>query len=102
MAATLVSLFLTLTIGKLPLRAEALKMDLLNPLSNWPLLEVYLEEGRIKIDNNLVNNAIRPTRLESECLPWSRQDLHAKRDIPAGVSKDMEHQDYDRVSQPSA
>ncbi|MGB7836568.1 MAG: hypothetical protein WBL40_00490, partial [Terrimicrobiaceae bacterium] len=26
-----------------------------------------------------------------ECLPWSRQDLHAKRDIPAGVSKDIEH-----------
>jgi transposase len=30
-------------------------------LSNWPLLGVYLEEGRIEIDNNLVENAIRPT-----------------------------------------
>ena len=30
-------------------------------LSNWPLLGVYLEDGRIEIDNNLVENAIRPT-----------------------------------------
>ena len=32
-------------------------------LSNRPLLGVYLEEGRIEIDNNLVENAIRPTAL---------------------------------------
>jgi conflict system STAND superfamily ATPase/transposase IS66 family protein/transposase IS66-like protein/WD40 domain-containing protein len=30
-------------------------------LSNWPLLCVYLENGRLEIDNNLVENAIRPT-----------------------------------------
>ena len=30
-------------------------------LSNWPLLGVYLQDGRIEIDNNLVENAIRPT-----------------------------------------
>ena len=30
-------------------------------LSNWPLLGVYLEDGRLEIDNNLVENAIRPT-----------------------------------------
>jgi transposase len=32
-------------------------------LSNWPLLGVYLEDGRVKIDQNLVENAIRPTAL---------------------------------------
>ena len=32
-------------------------------LSNWSLLGVYLEDGRIEIDNNLVENAIRPTAL---------------------------------------
>jgi transposase len=32
-------------------------------LNNWTLLGVYLEDGRIEIDNNLVENAIRPTAL---------------------------------------
>jgi transposase len=32
-------------------------------LSSWTLLGVYLEDGRIEIDNNLVENAIRPTAL---------------------------------------
>ena len=32
-------------------------------LSNWTLLGVYLEDGRIEIDNNLCENAIRPTAL---------------------------------------
>jgi transposase len=30
-------------------------------LSQWPTLEVYLQDGRIELDNNLVENAIRPT-----------------------------------------
>lgn len=30
-------------------------------LTLWPLLLVYLEDGRIEIDNNPVENAIRPT-----------------------------------------
>ena len=30
-------------------------------LTLWPLLLIYLEDGRIEIDNNLVENAIRPT-----------------------------------------
>ena len=30
-------------------------------LSNWNLLEVYLKQGQVEIDNNLVENAIRPT-----------------------------------------
>src|ERR1700721_2511710 len=30
-------------------------------LNEWPSLLVFLENGRIEIDNNLVENAIRPT-----------------------------------------
>jgi transposase len=30
-------------------------------LGQWPTLSVYLENGRLEIDNNLVENAIRPT-----------------------------------------
>ena len=32
-------------------------------LSQWSTLEIYLKDGRIEIDNNLVENAIRPTAL---------------------------------------
>ena len=32
-------------------------------LGQWELLDVYVEKGRIEIDNNLVENAIRPTAL---------------------------------------
>ena len=32
-------------------------------LGLWPTLEVYLTDGRIEIDNNLVENAIRPTAI---------------------------------------
>jgi transposase len=32
-------------------------------LNQWPALKVYLEEGRVEIDNNLVENAIRPTAI---------------------------------------
>jgi transposase len=32
-------------------------------LTMWPMLTVYLEEGRIEIDNNPVENAIRPTAI---------------------------------------
>ena len=32
-------------------------------LNLWPLLGVYLDDGRIEIDQNLVENAIRPTAL---------------------------------------
>jgi transposase len=30
-------------------------------LTMWPVLLVHLEDGRIEIDNNPVENAIRPT-----------------------------------------
>ena len=45
----------------LPRRAFGQAIDY--ALSNWPLLGVYLEDGRIQIDNNLVENCIRPTAL---------------------------------------
>ena len=32
-------------------------------LGLWPTLEVYLTDGRVEIDNNLVENAIRPTAI---------------------------------------
>jgi transposase len=32
-------------------------------LGQWPMLGVYLEDGRVELDNNLVENAIRPTAL---------------------------------------
>ena len=32
-------------------------------LGLWPTLEIYLADGRIEIDNNLVENAIRPTAI---------------------------------------
>ena len=32
-------------------------------LRQWPRLELYLTDGRVEIDNNLVENAIRPTKL---------------------------------------
>ena len=32
-------------------------------LSQWPTLLVYLDDGRLEIDNNLIENAIRPTAI---------------------------------------
>jgi len=32
-------------------------------LGQWPTLQVYLDDGRVEIDNNLVENAIRPTAI---------------------------------------
>jgi len=32
-------------------------------LGQWPTLQVYLADGRVEIDNNLVENAIRPTAI---------------------------------------
>lgn len=32
-------------------------------LSLWPMLSVYLEHGEVEIDNNLIENAIRPTAI---------------------------------------
>jgi transposase len=49
-------------------QARALPQSLLGQaiayaLGQWSTLTVYLEDGRVEIDNNLVENAIRPTAL---------------------------------------
>ena len=45
----------------LPRSGMGLALDYI--LNLWPLLGVYLNDGRIEIDNNIVENAIRPTAL---------------------------------------
>ena len=45
----------------LPRSGMGLALDYI--LNLWPLLGVYLDDGRIEIDNNIVENAIRPTAL---------------------------------------
>ena len=42
---------------------SALGKAITHALSQWPRMEVWLRDGRIEIDNNLVENAIRPTAL---------------------------------------
>jgi hypothetical protein len=34
------------------------------------MLLVYLEDGRVEIDNNAVENAIRPTAIGKKNCPW--------------------------------
>jgi len=45
----------------LPRSAMGMAIDY--TLSNWTLLSVYLGDGQVEIDNNLVENAIRPTAI---------------------------------------
>lgn len=47
--------------GTLPQSLLGIAIDY--ALGQWPTLEVYLGDGRVEIDNNLVENAIRPTAL---------------------------------------
>jgi len=48
-------------LGHLPKSPMATAIDY--TLANWKLLSVYLDDGRVEIDNNLVENAIRPTAI---------------------------------------
>lgn len=55
-------------IDKLALRRSILPQSKLGKairyaIHQWPNLEVYLGDGRVEICNNLVENAIRPTKL---------------------------------------
>jgi transposase len=52
---------LKLTRRYLPQSSMGNAMDY--TLSQWPMLETFAEDGRIEIDNNLVENAIRPTAI---------------------------------------
>jgi transposase len=46
-----------------PLPQSLLGIAIDYALGQWKTLEVYLADGRVEIDNNLVENAIRPTAL---------------------------------------
>jgi transposase len=54
---------LTLKLSRRHLPQSLLGQAIDYTLSQWPTLGVYLEDGRIEIDNNLVENAIRPTAI---------------------------------------
>ena len=48
-------------------------------LGQWPTLTVYLEDGRVEIDNNLVENALRPTALGKKNWPFVGADTAGDR-----------------------
>jgi len=50
-------------LSKRYLLASAMGKAIAYALSNWGALTPWLEDGRIEIDNNLVENAIRPTAI---------------------------------------
>jgi len=52
---------LKLSHRHLPQSAMGKAID--DTLTMWPMLTVYLEDGRVEIDNNPVENAIRPTAI---------------------------------------
>ncbi len=64
-------------------------------LNLWSLLGVYLDDGRIEIDQNLVENAIRPTALgkknwlfigEGRSRRTQRDLVHHRRMLPSSRS----------------
>lgn len=52
-----------LRIGPRHLPQSALGRAIAYALDQWPMLERFLQDGRIEIDNNRVENAIRPTAI---------------------------------------
>jgi transposase len=52
-----------LKAGKNHLPQSLLGIAIDYALGQWPTLEIYLADGRVEIDNNLVENAIRPTAI---------------------------------------
>jgi len=52
-----------LKAGKHPLPQSQLGTAMDYALGQWRTLETYLTDGRVEIDNNLVENAIRPTAI---------------------------------------
>ena len=61
-------------------------------LHQWPALQLFLEDGRLEIDNNQVENAIRPTALgkknwlfigDAQAGERSAHPLHHHRSLPA-------------------
>jgi hypothetical protein len=54
---------LKLKAGKRHLPQSAMGKAIAYTLGQWPALTVYAEGGQVEIDNNLVENAIRPTAI---------------------------------------
>ncbi len=61
--ARLKRLFLILAQRRSILPQSLLGKAVRYALNQWSQLQVYLGDGRVEIDNNLVENAIRPTKL---------------------------------------
>jgi transposase len=57
------SLLVRLKLSKCHLPRSSMGQAIDYALAQWPMLSVYLGDGRIEIDNNLVENAIRPTAI---------------------------------------
>jgi len=56
-------LLVRLKLSKRHLPQSSMGQALDYALGQWAMLSVYLSDGRVEIDNNLVENAIRPTAL---------------------------------------
>jgi hypothetical protein len=54
---------LKLKASQRPLPQSLLGRAMEYALGQWRTLEIYLADGRVEIDNNLVENAIRPTAI---------------------------------------
>ena len=71
--------WLEMELGRIPGRgglAEAIRYA----LSRWPALCRFLDDGRIDLDNNPVERAIRPVAVsEALCIPSSNIDKHWNR-----------------------
>jgi transposase len=60
-------------------------------LGQWSTLDIYLNDGRVEIDNNLVENAIRPTALGKNYVELSvmRRCRSWRFDFPAFFCRSM-------------
>jgi transposase len=63
LVARLERVFLRLKVGGKHLPQSPLGSALDYALGQWSPLQVFLTDGRVEVDNNLVENAIRPTAL---------------------------------------
>ena len=84
-------------LDKLATRRAILPKSLLGKaiayaLNQWPNLRTYLADGRVEIDNNLVENAIRPTKLGAKnWLFIGREDAGEKSAIIYTLVENCRH-----------
>jgi transposase len=70
--------WLEMELGRVP-PAGALAEAIRYALARWPALTRFLDDGRVELDNNTVERAIRPiAKLESLCNPSSSVCKHWK------------------------